>query len=320
MQNHTVTRLADLATAIVSGEEYLLRAQSKDGCWRDYHLAPGSSEAWTTATIGWTLAQAPMRTDSLPALRLAADALHSLRKPAGWGYNRDTAADADSTAWAWRFLAILDEYRGVTASSLLLSYLDESGHARTFLHKERHGTWAHAHADVTPLVGLALLAAGADASHIRQVRQASLAGRTAGDVWHSFWWSTDSYAIACNLEFLAASGGVPREVHRAACEWLRHAASPCSSWESAQHLNIAASLEMTCTAIGKRLLETVLSWQQADKSWPASRVLLVPDQHRSGDRKADAAYEDQERLMSTAAVVAALKRWLLAPTARRATA
>ncbi len=72
--------------------------QHPDGCWRDYQLEPGASEAWTTAVVLWSLAGAQPCSVALPSVRAAMDALHALQKPAGWGYNRHTAADADSTA------------------------------------------------------------------------------------------------------------------------------------------------------------------------------------------------------------------------------
>lgn len=312
MRNLMVTRLREVKTAIAKGEAFLLSRQAGDGYWRDYSLPPGPSEAWTTAFIGWTLAQAPTRQSFVFPLRVAADALHALRRPEGWGYNRHTATDADSTAWVWRLLATLDDYRGVAASSSLRMYLSDTGAARTFLSSERFGTWAQTHADVTPVVGLALLAVGAEPSLVGRLRHASLAARVNGGLWRSFWWTTDSYAIARNLELISATGGVPPEVFHAACDWLRNIDGPRSSLEAAQHLNIAVSLRAACMAIGERLQERLLRWQLGDGSWSESPVLLAPTQWRDSERGGGPAYADTERLMSTATVVGALKCWLLA--------
>jgi hypothetical protein len=310
MRSLTGMNKKNLHKIVTAGEAFLVRQQSPDGFWRDYMLPPGPSEAWTTACVGWALANAPASGSSTTALRAAAAALHSVRATSGWGYSRNTATDADTTAWVCRLLALLDEQRGIAASACLQRYLNERGAARTFLSVERFGAWAYDHAEVTPLVGLALIAVGAEQSIINQVRQASLDARQRGGTWPSFWWSIDEYSTARNLEFLAASGGVPSEVSRSSWDWVSSLPMPSSPFEAAQRLMIGITLDMDRAAMCACLLEKLVAWQLADSSWPASSVLLLRQQW-NGNLNEPLAYEDPMRLMSTATVIHVLKLLLL---------
>jgi hypothetical protein len=310
MRNLTDTNRRDVRSAVAKGEAFLLSRQNDDGFWCDYLLEPGTSEAWTTACVGCALVAAPASNASLRALAQAADGLHTIRTTSGWGYNRSTATDADTTAWVLRLLAMLDDRRTMNSSACLQLYLDANGAARTFLKPERFGNWAKCHADVTPLVGLALLAIGAEASIIGRVRRASLNARQYKGGWHSFWWITNAYATAWNLIFMAASGGIPDDVTNDVWGWLSTEAKANSPFEAAHQLMISIMLGKGLTNRGAVLLGRLLDWQLADYSWPASSVLLVPDQWRQYPTEAQAR-EDTMRLMSTAMTVYALKLWLL---------
>lgn len=300
----------DVKGAVEKGEAFLLRNQNPDGFWRDYMLDPGASEAWTTACVGCALVAAPTSNASLDALRRATEILHSVGTARGWGYNHNTATDADTTAWVVRLLASLDDQRELNSSACLQEYLDVNGAARTFLNAERFGAWAEAHADVSPLVGLALIAVDADASIVSKVRRASLQARHQRGGWRSFWWTTDSYATAWNLNFLAASGGIPSELSGDTWNWLLTEPKASSPFEAAHQLMIAVFLGKAQTSRGTDLLHMLLDWQLEDSSWPGSAVLLVPTQ--SKDARSDSqGHEDSMRLMSTAMSVYALKLWLL---------
>src|SRR5260370_19815072 len=67
------------------------------------------SEAWSTAWVGWCLASCPppLRSEARTCLQRALRALSGCRCAGGWGYNRTTGPDADSTAWVVRFLSHL---------------------------------------------------------------------------------------------------------------------------------------------------------------------------------------------------------------------
>ena len=296
----------ELLASILSGKQFLLATQDEDGMWRDYCLTPGASEAWTTSVISFSIANPPLINNSAHALRKAADALHRVRTPSGWNYNILTAPDADSTAWTLRFLALLDDLRGLDATALLGRFLGESSAARTFLDPIRFGAWAEEHADVTPVVGLALLDCGADPALIRRLRHACLACRNRKGLWKAFWWITDSYAIGRNIEFLAASGGIPKDVREAVRRWFSSKTGPLSAFEAAQDLMIVAILSLRMEPCMRILLDQ----QHGDGSWPPSPVLFVPPQQPEASGPG-AIHADSRGLMTTAMAVVALSRSLL---------
>ncbi len=244
-------------------------------------------------------------------MKAAIDALHALQKPAGWGYNRHTAADADSTAWACRVLTALSSRHDLPQAALLQQFIHPDGSSQTFAGKERFGSWAGYHADVQPMIGNALVrlfAVTNDAALpaiIRLMRACCiLSAKPEG--WTSFWWTTDAYAIACNLEFLQSSGGIPATICKSAANWLADAALPQSAFEAAQYLMIAL---LTGTDAEKHI-SCLVETQLEDGSWLSSGVLLVPPQFDKSN--VAPAYPDIRRLMSTAMALIALKSVLAA--------
>jgi squalene cyclase len=295
-----VASIPDLRERIAKAEEFLLSAQTEEGLWSDFALEPGGSEAWTTAEVAVALAEPPVGPKSIAAIRRAADLLHSMNKGNGWGYNRSTATDADTTAWVLRFLANIDDLRGIDATALLQAFVDADGSAHTFRGFD-FGSWNGAHADVTPAVGLALAAVEAPKPTLQKLRAASLAAFGAEPPWQAFWWTTATYAVAQNLEFLAACGGIPREVCRVVQPWLARARSR-SAFEAAQLLMCAV-----CVAPKVVYLSAVqlLQRQNVNGSWAPSPVLLVPSQH---DSRMHEVFADIQGIFTTGMALIAVKR------------
>jgi hypothetical protein len=297
--------------AVQQAEQFLVREQHPDGCWRDYQLEPGASEAWTTAVVLWSLACVQPCSVALPSVRAAVDALHALQKTTGWGYNRHTAADADSTAWTCRVLTALSSRSDLPAAALLRPFILDDGSSQTFCGKERFGSWAGYHADVQPMIGIALVRLFAATNDpalpvlIRLMRSCCMVS-VKPEGWSSFWWTTDAYAIACNLEFLQSSGGIPGSIAHSAANWLADAVAPQSAFEAAQYLMIAL---LTGTEMEK-YIAYLMDTQLDDGSWPSSGVLLVPAQFNERQTIQQAAFADIRRLMSTAMALISLKRVL----------
>ena len=292
----------DVGPALLRGRRFLLGAQHTDGLWRDYALPVGASDAWITGVVGSVLAQAPIDRDTPAALCRAAQALHGQLRPKGWGYNRTVAVDADSTAWVLRLLGTMDALAGLDAQALLRPCIGPGGQARTFCDREVFGTWAGEHADVTPVVGLALLACGGEAAAVAQLQRACRSARNAIGTWRAFWWTSDAYAIGRNLEFLARSGGIDAVIKRDAAAWLAVQGDAGSAFEAAQLLDIAVLSQVD----PQRQWVALLERQVADGGWPASRTLRVPAQAHGGAEPHP--FADERRLMSSAAAVAALQR------------
>ena len=294
--------------AVREGVRYLLAQQDPAGLWHDYSLPPGPSDAWTTAWVGWCLAgsEAPA---AATARRHAAAALLALRQPNGWGYNASTGPDADSTAWAVRFLASLGVASGPQVQACLEGYLDALGHAHTF--PDLPNSWGAAHSDVTPVVGLALLAIGSSPQIVLRVRRAVLVTYRPDGGWPSFWWSADAYATAWSLIFLARSGGIPAQVRSEGVRWLAVHADSGSAMESACQLLAAVTLQPGAGPIAANIVDDLLdAFDSSAGAWPPSPVLLVPRADRLGAAEPTEAHADGRRLMTTALSCVALQRWL----------
>ena len=301
-EQHGSSRSA--ASAVARAEAYLASRQAPDGHWRDYWLLHGQSEDWVTACCGLALAQPPRQGACGRAVEAAARALRRAARPGGWGYHRDSVPDADSSAWAVRFLATAGWLRKDQYTTFLQQYLDERGRAHTFLPSELAGRWGDAHADVTPVVGLALLAAAVDSTIVRRIREGVIEGMDPQGFWPSYWWTTDTYATARSLEFLASSGGVPEAILARTPVWLGSQTVTDPPFVVAQGLTVA-------TLIGfdtEGWLDALLELQKSDGSWPPSSVLLVPD--KEGGAAQGAAHADEERMLGTAMAVMAVKTWL----------
>ena len=296
--------------AVRAAEGFLIAAQDSDGFWRDYSVPSGPSTAWTSACIAWSLVNSSLSAELRYAVERGRVAIHSHRLSGGWGYNFEGEPDADTTAWVLRLIAKLSDPCAREASKYLEPFLGESGGVRTFSDPERFGTWAHEHADVTPNAGSALVESASGAVLIARLRAWCLAKQRTDGGWDSFWWSTDAYAVARNLEFLRSSGGIPANVVEAGRKWLFAQGAMRSSFEGA-HLLLSAIFtgaleEANCLC----LVDDLLASQRSDGAWPASCVLQVP--HQWNDDAGILLYDDCKRLMSTAMVLQSFRLWLRA--------
>lgn len=312
--------------AIEGGVTALLSMQDADGLWREFDLKPGASQAWTTAWVGWCLrrcmgqaactsggvvpgwATAARQRALADACGRAARAVIALRGPRGWGYNRASGADADSTAWVLRFLAACGA--GMDPLPWLAPYVDAAGGVHTFV-DEGHGRWTDAHDDVAATVGLALLHGPASRPLARRIA-AGLAHR-----WpvRTFWWSTPAYGRAWCLRLLAAlpGGGAPAALQVEALSWLRSQPAPTDAFEAAHRL-------MMATQLGDRRCADVLATQLLDLAnsggwpggWPGACHLLVPSRNDGADGAddADTPHREIRGLLSTSLSVMALTEFV----------
>jgi hypothetical protein len=299
---------ADADKAIATGLHALLKRQDRDGCWRDFSLSPGASEAWSTAWTGWCIAHTDPCVETITAMGRAASALMRHGRSMGWGYNSTTGPDADSTAWAIRFLAVIAPETARSRARVLDHYVDASGEAHTFLELEK-GDWSEAHADVTPVVGLALLRAQAPRDRIKQIRKTILLRAQASWPPKGFWWTNQTYGLAWTLVFLAFLESLPFDLARDSKRWLEAQQVPPDAMGKALELLAWVALGIwnhpRAIAIGCDLLAGVSS-----DGWPGSASLLVPPQHADSASDGDQCgpFSDSG-IMSTGIAIAALARW-----------
>jgi hypothetical protein len=307
---HSTAAIRSVSNVVQRGIHCLLLRQSPDGFWRDYHLPPGMSEAWSTAWVGWCLASCspPSRSEVRTCLQKALRAVCGCYGSGGWGYNRTKGSDADSTAWAVRFLSVAGISAG-PAAARLESFLDLHGRAHTFLERDA-GTWGDAHPDVTAMVGLALLAAQPSGHSIARVREAVLRTREPGAGWQSFWWTTNTYATYWSVEFLRRSGGLPAEVGSEIQQWLQHKSDlTASAFELSHRLLLAIALRLCGDPLVEMLVDGLLELFEANNGWPPSAHLLVPSRSDGADLR-NVGFHDSEGLMTTAIASHALTQWV----------
>jgi hypothetical protein len=291
---------------VASAVTHLLAAQAEDGFWRDYALPPGASESWTTA---WVLC-ALLEIDPDPGADWARRAGHALLasgSASGWGYNRATGPDADSTAWTLRALAALGQ-PPADGWRCLQRYLDRHGRAHTFLESDA-GEWGRAHADVTAMVGLALVETGAPRDLVVRVRHGLLDLCRPGDLWSAYWWSCDAYAAAWAIEFLRRSGGVPNELSARVSAWVERAGGGENALDAAHLLLAALSTGVTAAPVAAELADRLLDLATAP-GWAPSPALLVPPKEPGPEQERAEGHPDEAALVTTSLAALALSRWL----------
>jgi hypothetical protein len=258
--------------AIGSGVGFLLQQQDRDGFWREFLLQPGASESWTTAWVGWCLERAIPRGNAYrlhvgQACDRAAKILWPSRREGGWGYNRRTGPDADTTSWVLRFL--YDRGLRTEPAGWLSPYIDAGGGVHTFRELD-FGAWTGPHDDVAANAGLALLPTPAGRALVGRIRR-RLVTRFPGE---TYWWSTPAYGVAGTLRFLAASGGLSPEIRGIARRWIGDLPDSDSSFEIANRLMTAIEADpsdSTALLLVNRLLDLA-----GPDGWPGSSFLLVP--------------------------------------------
>ncbi len=316
MTSSPLRRQADASAR--AGVEYLLAAQDREGFWRDYDLRAGASDAWTTAWVGWCLTTFAADGGVRPALRRANLAVLAACTPDGWGYNRTTGADGDSTAWALNFLAACGYRCGGLASGFLPQYVSPTGAVRTFL-DPLTGAWSDPHPDVGAMVGLALVNSGARRDLASRIRAALLAAAGPDGTWPSFWWATRTYGTVWAGLFLCRTGGLaPRHASQLR-EFLSGPSIGDTVLERALALLLLIELSATANPSG-RLVADLLDDQQAQLGWPPSALLLLPPRDPSDDSASASPHADVNGLVSTAMACLALARWgrsILDPIRRR---
>ena len=298
--------LRQAGEALRCAVHYLLCNQARDGFWRDYCIKEVTSEGWTTAWVGWCLSPWASDPKVRSGLNRATRAILDVATPGGWGYNRQSVADADSTSWAIAFLAARGFRCKDIATAMLPKFISPAGSVRTFLDPTR-GTWSDVHVDVASLAGLALLAARALPELQRRVRRALLNAAKSGGTWQSFWWASDIYATVWAGIFLNRSGGISQTHASRLSSWLQ-AVIASSALERALVLLLLSDLgHDTCSCA--RLVTDLLDQQMSSGAWPSSPLLLIPARHAGDTAYPVGPHSDVNGFVTTALTAIAILSW-----------
>ena len=191
------------------------------------------------------------------------------------------------------------------------AFLDGGGAAHTF-RETGVGSWGGAHADVTPIVGLALAEAGGVAAQtIPLVRNRVVHDQRPDGHWPAFWWHTNVYATAWSLVFLRATGGIGHRTAARARAALTAATSAPGMTDLERSLLLIAwnALDPAATTV-LEILDGLLTRQLGDGGWPTSSLLLVPERFPEATSPKSVPHADESGLMTTALACAALAPFL----------
>jgi hypothetical protein len=305
--------------ALTRATAFLVAKQSHTGRWSDFYLPAGASDEWVTGFVGAALAYTG-RADARAAAARGWDALMRRRSAHdGWGYNRVSPTDADSTAWALRLARSLGvaDGRVDSAGRFLASHVREDGGVTTYAERgpileytqlpddASMAGWQMTHACVS--------AAAAPLLDDTVAAYLAAAQSTLGN-WESYWWWDDEYTVALAAEAAPQTAGraVAWALTRPGCDGaVLSTDNEPSPWATAWCVRILGlgqgdAVEETRA----RSIAWLLAHQRDDGSWRGSARLRVPMPAHldpTGEQKRMESI-DAARVFTTAAVVAALAR------------
>ncbi len=293
-----------LTSALSAAVAYLLSHQADDGHWQDYRLPVGCSDAWVTGYVGVALAESDHSAAVRRRTAAAADWLEKQRPyPHGWGYNRSTGSDADSSAFALTLLRLA----GKTPLPSDVAWLRQRWHRDGgFATYARDDAWGAPHNDVTPAAFLAL--APADQMALRDDVLEVLARERGKDgTWPSYWWRTSHYATWWSLRLLRALGVPPEGRPPVVGTGEQHAIH--GPFDLALVTGIA-SLQQARPELINGLAGKLIALQQQDGAWAGGANLRVTDpdcyQPWSGGPACGRLYADEDHLVTTATALRVL--------------
>ena len=295
-----------IETAAAQAADFLLAERDQDDFWRDFRLTNGASDEWVTAFVGYALVASGV---DLPD-GLAAQTIRALlgrqRPEGGWGYNRISPADSDSTAWALKFLRAAG-YRGPQverADAFLRSHLLPGGGISTYAAATRisfggsegprdDSGWRGGHlcvaANIAGLTGEPL------AGFLRSTQ-------APDGAWTAYWWRDDTFATALAVEALATGEARARAVAWAA----KQAESPGAAFDRAWLIRILALGQAAEREQARTLAVALAAEQRQDGGWDSSAGMLFPDPAEPRRRPGMAIVPDERRLFTAASSLLAL--------------
>jgi hypothetical protein len=242
------------------------------------------------------------------------------RSDGGWGYNRMSPADSDSTAWVLKFLAAA-AYSGAAlgpAKAFLLSHLRTGGGLSTY----GGGTslrfgGALAGTDDSGWRGGHLCVAANAAGLIGEPLIVYLISSQSPDgAWPAYWWRCDALSTALAVESLGAVEAASSSRSRAA-EWaLRRAETGSTPFESAWLIRILCAAGPAERSRAGAMALALAAEQSPDGGWDSSADLLVPHPAQASRADDSPVFRDQGRLFTAASALLALGSAVSAGSAR----
>jgi hypothetical protein len=287
--------------AVVRGMNYLQNIQGTDGAWRDFRLPVGVSDQWVTAFTGVGLVEAATCFDVKTSMEASERAVEFLKTQqgyeCGWGYNRHTGIDADSTAHAILLQRKLGHEVRDDDERCLMKHWRKDGGFCTYLLPSQ---WGKSHPDVTAAAGLAL----SDTS-LANIRCALLkrcdAWRMKDKSWPTYWWRNHAYGT-CYMLQLYARLGLPQSIS-SGTETVR----VDSCFDFAWAIGCLTFSKISEKKI-KKAIENLCLMQEPCGRWPGSLSLRVtnPECRAPWESSSGKYYEDENATITTASVLRAI--------------
>ena len=301
------------------GTDFLLARQAADGHWEDFEVHGGASNAWVTGAVGTLLPHSDDRPVLRSAIRKASSYLKRKRREGGWGYSDRFPEDADSTAWAVRCIARVDNLPTVD----LTSYQRSCGGIATYASTD-YGVWAEPHIDVTANVLLAdcyfpgvIRFDRGRAIHFLVNRQ------NADGSWDAQWWRSPYYSTALCGEALIQTGQGQQGLLAAIGFVLRRQRSD-GGWGARESNALDTALCVRLLILSKEVLSTSqdadgdpveagVRWlcrqQLPEGSFPPAMSCIMPPPFPVAGPATVLDIPDRRRVFSSCFAVAALDLW-----------
>jgi hypothetical protein len=245
-----------MLTCVEIGQEYLL-SKLDNGLWLMFHhLAHGPSLAWTTASVGSSLAEF----NAVP--HEVIKAILSLRhEDGGWSYNPSVPSDADTTLRVMQFLRKI----GFTDQNIITA-------AETFvlLHQQPDGGFTTYRPEIVKAMGYSLCDGWCasqpcvTALAVNQLSDAMAVRRAKAFLQHSgsqaYWWRGPFYVLY--------------EMGRG---------TNISPTDDPVELALALLLKSKLGIYDPLLIQRLISLQHADGSMPTSYLFQIPRPHQMLD-------------------------------------
>ncbi len=266
--------MQQISDVIAGGCDYLISKQHLDGYWCDFELPTGKSDAWVTAFVALSLTHANVNVQSkkiTEAIRCAIQWLVSHRDYAsGWGYNRITGADADTTAYVLTLLRENDYPMNRNDVAFLVSLQCPCGGFSTYAEKS---AWGQPHPDVTPVAFVALQGSKTDSLTEEVMVHYLDENQWAPGFWPSYWWKNCFYSSYHNLKLSIDLGAIdrPKSLGLPTGDGFAVESAFDLAW-----LTATASL-YSDKAYGVVLSEELILLQQPEGYWEGAGNLRVTD-------------------------------------------
>jgi len=304
--------MKSIEKSINKATEFVLGSRDKDGMWYNFLTRHhGESADWVTSFAGLNLLKAGV--DKIELRKTARSVLERQKKNGGFSYNDKIVPDADSTAFAIRFLKNFGYEKELkNAQEFLKSHQNNDGGFGTYREKairEYHRIpenmsvegWCASTPDITASVFLV-------DNKNKKARDYLIKTQRKGGNWNSYWWTSDVYVTVHSLEALSKLKDKDKILKSQ--NWL---ADNKNVPEAAFY--IALSMQgLLENPKYKSILEEraykLIEFQREDGSWNTTPILRFPLPSNKEPWKDNSKWredaKDQNRIFTTSTCIRAL--------------